>query len=335
MAREEIKRLFEAARRGIAWIVAQQRADGSFCDSEDGVGGYYKVPFALALAGHQREALHLVQWVGEHHLTAEGDFRAPQRKAHEAAHDRWPIYSNAWLVQGAHRLGRWDVSLRGAEFLLRYQVPSGGFYALDGQTRFLEPVCTSWGGLAALATGHAGAARRAGDLLVRLVRDQPNPQRFYFRMDTEGGLITDVPDGEELSHYVDATRLRQIYYNPGITLIFLTNLYRATGKERYLSASEEILRFTERCAEDVYGFPPSGKLGSGCALLYAITGSQEARRAAGRVGDYLAETQTQEGFWRLPDEEPYSSLSDRDGFEIWLDIPAEFSAFLLEIASRI
>jgi hypothetical protein len=53
------------------------------------------------------------------------------------------------------------------------------------------------------------------------------------------------------------------------------------------------------------------------------------------VGDYLAETQTQEGFWRLPDEEPYSSLSDRDGFEIWLDITAEFSAFLLEIASRI
>jgi len=335
MARGEVERLFEAAGRGIAWIVAQQRADGSFCDVEDGVGGYYKVPCALALAGRQREALDLVQWVAEHHFTAEGDFRAPQRKAHEPIHDRWPVYSNAWLVRGAHRLGRWDVSLRGAQFLLRYQVPCGGFYALDGPVRFLEPVCTSWGALAALATGHVEAARRAGDLLVRLVGDQPDPERFYFQMDTVGDLITDVPEGEELSHYVDATRRGQIYYNPGITLIFLTHLYRATGEQRYLSASRQILLFAERCADDVYRFPPSGKLGCGCALLYSITGSSEARRAAMRVGNYVVETQTPEGFWRLPDQEPYSSLANREGPDIMLDVAAEFTAFLLEIASLI
>ena len=276
-----------------------------------------------------------MEWVAEHHFTAAGDFRAPERKAHEPAHDAWPVYANAWLVQGAHRVGRWDLSLRGAEFILRYQTPVGGFYALDGETRFLEPVCTSWGGLAVLTTGHVEAACRAGDLLTHLAETQPDLERFYFRMDTEGNLITDVPAGSELLYYVDATCSKQIYYNPGIALIFLCHLYRATGNERYLNASREIFLFTERCADDVHRFPPSGKLGSGSALMYAITGSPEARRAAVRVGEYLVETQTSEGFWRLPDEGPYSSLKDRDGFEIRLDLSAEFSTFLMEIASRI
>ena len=143
----------------------------------------------MSLAGRQREALRLADWIAKHHFTSEGDFRAPERKAHEPAHDAWPVYSNAWLVQGLHRIGRWDLSLLGAEFLLSYQLPVGGFYALDNETRHLEPVCTSWGGLAALTTGHLDASRRAGDLLVRMVRSQPDPQRFYFRMDAEGELI--------------------------------------------------------------------------------------------------------------------------------------------------
>ena len=335
MARAEIQRFLEAAGRGIEWIAAQQRADGSFCGPEDGVASYYKIPYALAVTGHQRDALRLLEWVVKHNFTAEGDFRAPERKAREPAHDAWPAYSNAWLIQGAHRVGRWDVSLRGAEFLLRLQVPAGGFYALDGETRYLEPVCTSWGGLAALATGHVEAACRAGELLTRLVAAQPDPERFYSRMDTEGNLVTDVPDGADLFYYVDATQRRQIYFNPGIALIFLCHLYYATREERYLSACREIFLFTERCADDVHRFPPSGKLGVGCALLHTITGSPEARRAAVRVGEYLVETQTSEGFWRLPDEGLYSSLKDRDGFEIRLDVAAEFTAFLAEIASRV
>jgi hypothetical protein len=335
MADASVRPFSEAAGRGIAWIAAQQRRDGSFCDLPDGVGGYYKVPYTLALAGRQREALRLLAWVAEHHFTVDGDFRAPERKALEPAHEAWPVYANAWLVQGACRVGRWDLGRRGAEFILRYQTPAGGFYALDGETRFLEPVCTSWGGLAVLTTGHLQAACRAGDLLANLAQAQPDPERFYFRMDPAGDLITDVPAGAALSHYVDATCSKQIYYNPGIALIFLAHLYRATGQERYLSAGREIFAFTERCADDVHRFPPSGKLGLGAALMYEITGSPEVRRAAVRVAEYLVETQTAEGFWRLPDEAVYAAIKDKDGFEVRLDLSAEFSAFLMETASRV
>ena len=335
MTRQTDRQFIEAAERGVAWILAQQRDNGAFCDLQDGVGGYYKVPYALSLTGRQREALQLADWIAEHHFTPEGDFRAAERKAHEPAHEGWPVYSNAWLVQGLHRLGRWDLSLRGAGFLLNYQTPAGGFYALDNETRYLEPVCTAWGGLAALTTGNIEAARRAGDLLDRMVSSQPDPQRFYFRMSTEGELITDVPADAELSYYVDAGRRQQIYFNPGIAMIFLTHLYRATREERHLNAGQELFRFTERCADDVYRFPTSGKLGLGCALLYELTGSSEARRAAVQLGQYLVESQTGEGFWRLPESGPYKGLKDRDGFEIRLDVTAEFSAFLTEIACRI
>jgi hypothetical protein len=335
MSQSSPQSLRAAAERGIAWILAQQREDGSLCDVSAGIGGYYKVPYALSLAGRHREALRLADWIARHHFTPAGDFRAPERKALEPFHESWPVYANAWLVQGLHRLGRWDLSLVGARFLLGLQVPAGGFYALEGETRVLEPVCTAWGGMAALTTGHLDAACRAGDLLVRMVEAQPDAGRFYARMDAEGRLITDVPAGAELRYYVDAGRRQQIYYNPGIALVLLAQLYRATGEKRYLDASQALFAFCERCADDVYRFPPSGKLGAGCALLFAITGSADARRAALAVGEYLAETQTAEGFWRLPDTGPYANLKDRDGFEVRLDVTAEFCTFLIEIAARI
>jgi hypothetical protein len=69
--------------------------------------------------------------------------------------------------------------------------------------------------------------------------------------------------------------------------------------------------------------------------MYEITGSKDAVDGAAAVAEYLVETQTPEGFWRLPDVEPYSPRSDFDGMEVWLDVTAEFATFLMEIASRL
>lgn len=329
----------QAARRGVEWVLAQQRGDGAFGDPCEGIGAYYKVPYALGLMGHPREAARLARWIADHHFTAAGDF-GPDSGPGEvgssgARHERWPTYQQAWLVQGLHRLGRYDMSFPGARFLLSYQLPRGGFYATEGEGRLVEPVCTSWSGLAVLTTGHLEEARRAGDALVSMVRAQPDPGRFYFRMSEVGDLVTDVPEGEELFHFVDATALRQIYYNPGIALIFLAQLYRATGADTYLAACHQLVDFTSRCAADVYRFPPSGKLGMGCAILYELTGRAEARQGACGVAEYLLETQTAEGIWELPDEGPYRGPKYRNNPAIDLDIAAEFSIFLTEIAARL
>jgi hypothetical protein len=327
--------LEKAAQRGIEWILTQQRRDGSFCAPKDGKRGYYKVPYALVLHGKLHQALMLAEWIEVHHVRPEGDFGDLARRSREPGGKAWPVYANAWLVQGLHRLGCWDLARQGMGFLLRHQTASGGFCALgeDGAP-FIEPVCTSWGGLAALQMGHDKSARCAGDLLVRMAMDQPEKQRFYFRMDVEGQLITETPEGAALNYYVDTGRREQIYFNPGIALIFLAQLYRATRDEKYLEACRALFAFTQRCAADVYAFPPSGKLGLGCALLYALTHDPEPRGAALELGRYLVETQTPEGFWTLPDAGPYAG-KPLDSFDVRLDLTAEFSIFLKEIAARI
>ena len=154
-------------------------------------------------------------------------------------------------------------------------------------------------------------------------------------MDMDGQLSTDVPAEADLSYYVDAGRTKQIYYNPGIALILLSHLCRATGEERYLNAGRDVFAFTERCAADVYAFPPSGKLGVGCALLYSLAGMAAAQRAAVRVGEYLVQTQTDEGHWHLPDEELYAAVQNKESFEAHLDICSEFTIWLMEIAALI
>ena len=331
-------RWIESARRGAQWIVQRQNPDGSFFDVEAGIGGYYKVPYTLALSGYVPEAVRLLRWVRAHHFTPDGDFRAPQRKATLSAHDEWPTYANAWLIQGAHRVGQYDLSLRGARYLLGHQVPCGGYHAFAPKTHvgmqpYVECVGTSWSGLAQLTVGNLDAAKAAACCLQALVDQQKDPSRFYFRMTVDGELITNVPDGKALSYYVDVTRQKQIYYQPGIALIFLCRYYSASNDTPVLEAAQDIFAFTQRCAEDVYCFPPSGKLGVGCALLAAATGDAAAGKGAQAVADYLVSTQTDEGCWVLPDEEVYRAFENKQDPEVVMDITAEFAAFLWEIAA--
>ena len=323
----------ESARRAARWIVGRQKADGSLFDVEAGVGGYYKVPYALGISGFATEAMRLLRWIRAHHFTPEGDFRGPSRKATLSFHDDWPTYSNSWLVQGAHRLGQFDLSFGGANFLLSHRAPCGGFLSVEAGKPCVECLSTSWAGLAELTVGHLDSAAAAAECLKRLVAGQPDPTRFYFRMTPEGELITDVPEGAALGYFVDAQSPQQIYFHPGIAMIFLCRWHRATRDAQALDAAQTIFDFTQRCQDDVYCFPPSGKLGFGCALLGSITGEAKPRQAAETLGDYLVRTQHEDGYWILPDVEVYGAIEDKKDPELLTDVTAEFATFLCEIAA--
>jgi len=325
----------ESARRATRWIVDRQKRDGSLFDVEAGIGGYYKVPYALGIAGFATEAARLLRWVRAHHFTPEGDFRAPSRKATLSFHEDWPAYGNSWLVQGAHRLGQFDLSFGGAKFLLSLQAPCGGFQSTEAGKPFVDCLSTSWAGLAELTVGHLESAAAAAECLRRLVAGQPDPTRFYFRMTTDGELTTDVPEGAALGYYVDAQLPQQIYFHPGIAMVFLCRWHLATGDGPSLDAARAIFDFTERCRDDVYAFPPSGKLGLGCALLASITGEAGPQQAAEAVGDYLVRTQGDDGTWILPDVEVYRMIENKHDPELVTDVAAEFATFLSEIAALV
>ena len=323
----------ESARRAAQWIVDCQRPDGSFFDADMGISGYFKIPYALGISGFVPEAVRLLRWVAQNHFTAEGDFRSPRRKASTTKHDDWPTYSNAWLIQAAHRLNQFDLSFHGAEYLLKHRAPCGGFHALENGKPYIECLCTAWAGMAQLSVGNITVAAGVAQCLQSLVDQQPDPSRFYFRTTTDGQLITDVPDGAALGYYVDSTREDQIYYHPGVAMIFLCRYYLATGEASALRTAETIFAFSERCRPDVYAFPPSGKLGVGCALLASITGKPEPRRAAESVADYLVATQQPDGYWRLPEVDIYRTITNKDSLEITMEISSEFTAWLWEIVA--
>ena len=111
-------------------------------------------------------------------------------------------------------------------------------------------------------------------------------------------------------------------------MALLAHLYAATSKKRYLEAADRFFEFTRRCREDVYCVPPSGKIGWGASLMYALTGDDKYRQVACTVADYLVESQDECGRWGL-DMPP--SVPEH----VYQDITAEFVAWLTEIRQHI
>ena len=118
--------LAEARRRGVDFILAQQRADGSIGEpGPEGLSPYYKALWALAAGGELEAANRLATWIVRHVLAEEGDFAGPLRGD---GFNYSYAYPNAWLICGAQKLGRFDITRRGMEFLLLLQhAEDGGF----------------------------------------------------------------------------------------------------------------------------------------------------------------------------------------------------------------
>ncbi len=57
--RIETERLVEAKERGASYVVGRQQEDGVIGDPSEGLGSYYKAPWALAAAGRADEGARL------------------------------------------------------------------------------------------------------------------------------------------------------------------------------------------------------------------------------------------------------------------------------------
>ncbi|MEI6512819.1 MAG: hypothetical protein WCO51_06040 [bacterium] len=302
---ENLESYLNAARRGSDWLVDHQGPDGLITSME----ACYKSAYALAVSGRFVEANLLVSYIKNNALMPNGDF----------GNQMWRIYKNAWIVQGAHRIGRFDVSMPGMSYILNAQAPCGGFCGTDDTNQMVECVYTAWSGLAAVYLGQMDVAKKAGDCFLEMLKQQPDKMKLYFNMSPDGKLLTD-------SGFIDATLTKQIYYNPGIVMLFFMRLYIATLDKRYLSGAQQLFEFSLCCAEDAYQSPPSGKSGLGAAIMYSVTGDERARDKAIELADYLVGFQHPGGSWGFTPEDPLDVLTD---------ITGEFTVFLTEIAATL
>ena len=76
------------------------------------------------VCGFSNHGNALCGWIRNHAMPPEGDFgpRPDEAKQYNYA------YANSWIIIGAHRLGQFDISQKGIEFLMDFRDPqSGGF----------------------------------------------------------------------------------------------------------------------------------------------------------------------------------------------------------------
>lgn len=272
----------ESAKRGAAWLSAQQGPNGAWKTVPDApVDAYYKVGAALSLMGEATAAERLFDYVKGHLLQADGDFLPRGNPWHTDVHYQ---YANGWFVIGAQKQGRYDIAMPALRFLLSQQDPDhGGFYSLKapaGEKTRSDTMSTGISGVACLATGQMAAAKRVADHFEQMIELQPAPEdRFYMTVEADGHLGTAFPEDETFWRVINTKQKDQCMYAVGLPFTFLILLHQATGEEHYAELAQWYLDFQLRCVNpwDKTGM---GKGAWGCSILYRLTGEQRYRDIA-------------------------------------------------------
>jgi hypothetical protein len=323
VAGKTLDRFANGRNRGGDYILKHMGPDGTIEDSRDRVWRYWGVPIALAVSGHSAAAGRFLDWIRANVFTPEGDFGTSPEKKQMASY----AYQNSWLIEGAHRLGQFDLSQRGMDFITPFWDPeTGGFYSSydeRGDDTEMEIYITSGCGRAAVYTNRLDVARGVARFLRTVLDEQPNyPQQLYSVYTRGSGLLTH-PDPSDKMEYVmsqDST-VDQQFFNPGIAGGFLARLYQATGEAEWLELAKRYMHFAEIASDHLITLPGlrQGKTGWCASVLYTLTGEEKYRHLATRIGDSILSHQAQEGYWygQSADKEPSLNLTAE--MVIWLD----------------
>ncbi|MFN0171536.1 MAG: hypothetical protein ACKV22_34395 [Bryobacteraceae bacterium] len=318
-----MERIFQQARdRGGTYLAERFRASrGEILAS---AGEYYKLPAAFLVTGRTAEAACVLDWVRAEGMLVDGDI-GPRPGA---TRGYYHTYYNVWIIQGAQRMGMFDIAQRGASFVARsWDADSGGFYSSITETgpEVLEDLWVTCGaGQSMLYANRLEIARGAGRWLERLMHLQPDyPARLYAVYSREEGVHTQYPPEEEVRFVLDPSRDRDEYFfNPGIAGGFLASLSRATGESRWRDLAEEYMRQCEVACETQFRSLRAGKVGWAASQLYRLTGREKYRQYAERVGRNLIASQAADGAWK-PE------------FMSWIDATAEMVVWLDEISQAL
>jgi hypothetical protein len=292
-----VNRMQQARDRGLEYLVRQQRADGALGNPEtEGLGPYYKALWAFAAAGRVEEGNRLASWVARNVLTEEGDFAGDLRGK---GFDYSYAYPNAWMIVGAHKLGRFDISRRGMEFLLLLNHETGGFrIQRDNEDAPQDLLNSSQAGNACLFTGHMQQAKGVGRFLRTMYEAQPSPEQELFFVYKPGvGLRMDFPEERQRMHSIRTDTPRQMYFNIGIAAAFLARLTMATGDQSWSALGRDYLKIGFNVLDEMYETAQVGKVGWGSALVYGTTGDQKMLGLMERVADAMIAQQTDTGGW--------------------------------------
>ena len=300
MVSDKLVAYTSGAYLGADWLCRQQKPDGSI-GKEHGIAAMYKVVLALVNSGRIGAVNALLTWTRDNLMTGPGEFH----NSDETDWDRtqW-AYRNILIMLGAYKAGRYDIVSKAAfsNIFDNYMHPSGGFLGNPDRkiTPLINLLVTDVGGWLSMACGRYDLAIKTGDFLVRMLDDQPEiEKKLYVQYDpSKDALVTDAPDEiSENSYFIDNKKPVQHFYHCGTTAGFLTELFEATGLEKYLDAAKGYMDFTMSITEDSYDWPSKCKEGWGAAQVYRVTRDPRHRDVAEKV----AERTFLQSIWREAD----------------------------------
>lgn len=324
----------KAAQKGADWLVARQRKDGAI-DPQHGMSSVYKTSLALVLAGRLDSAWRLMDYIAANYLTEPGEFHA-EADAKGELDQSFGFYRNCYILLAGLRLGRFDIASPAAlAHFYRHQHRSGGFFGglKPRDRRQIDPLFTAMGGWLCLTTAREDRAVRAGDFLLNLITSQPEmPERFYFHTNPRTGeCIAKFPPGLGIAYFADRKRSKQHFFYAGAIMGFLSDIYRATGQNKYLDGARTLFDFERGMNSRGFVWPSKCKVGWGAALLYAATGETAHRKMAEKVADVtFLKAQRPDGSWDQF-QAPFSDDGSRYVFVSATELTAEFTFELCEL----
>lgn len=324
--------------RGVAWLVDRIGPDGApRCDVTES-GHAYRLPFALALAGHRGDAARVLRWMEHRVLDARGDL-APGPMQDGFRH-RWSSYPLSLIAMAAWQLERYDLAARILDTLGDFQDPEhGGAYAERPEvrvTRRQDLFPTAQLGITALATGRPDVAEAAFRWFRRLHALQPALPATLYSATDGGELITDPGEDahERFGLVTEFARPRQAFYNPGIAAAFLGRYAAMNGSSEARELAEDFLALTTGGTEAQFDLADSVqvcKFGWGSAVMLDLTGAAEHRDHTERMAAWFIAAQRPDGSW---ENSPFL-MPDGATEGVRLEVTAEFVQHLIVIDAAI
>ncbi len=333
MTKAELQVKFEAGRKAIRNAVDFQLGflgeGGKYIWDGYVPDAFHKQAYSWNLVGNNEEAHQILTWIRDNRLRANGSLILTEDV--NDTENNVDVYKHAWTCQGAHRLGRFDVSYPIYNFLKTLKMPCGG-YPLQKGMPFARAMTTAWVGVTAIYFNDMEEALSCAKWCIDQLEAQPDiDNKFYFMTKPDGSIATEA-DGAD---FIDNKKLKQCYWECGFAMMLMDRLYQITKDEKYLGYAKRYMEFLFTCAEDTWSYWGSGKAALGCAMYYSFTGDERAMEAAVKFIDFVVETQVKVadkdgkyagGFWY--DDEP-------DILLIYVDHAACFSGWVLDSISYI
>ena len=336
------EQLLAAAKKAGQWLVSRQMEKGNYIGNEKpddngiypdthDVGCYYKSVYFLRSVGESVASSKAFNYVIGSFMSEDGDFyNTPEvRTSGSYTPNFCQLYPNMWLMRAAVMMGWYKLDQKILSFLMKYRDPkTGGFYAMvNPATKVIDSNATGLGSLCCLLGGDLEAATQSAEMVLRMIKEQPETDKFYLRWEEGKGYQTDlgeVPDKQKKFYCIDAKKPAQAFWCWAWPMNGLLGLYEYTGQDSFLEGAVEIYNFLTTCHENAFAFTTAGKGGWGSSMLYRMTGDKRYLKTAMSQMEWILNAQHKDGYMLGPgakniDDQPLRTTYDYTAdFSTWL-----------------